>query len=216
MEPVPAPEPARPPKPPVPPGKRIVPPKPLASLVVVTGFVALLWVIEAVDTVLAHPFDDDGVWPRTIEQWDGLIWAPMLHYGWDHLAANSVPLLVLGMLATSGGLRQFFGVTTIIWLCSGFGTFLIGSEGVHAGASGLVFGLLSFLLVRGLFARSILQILIAVGVFLLYGYALWGVLPTEPGVSWEGHLCGAIGGILAAWMVGKSVRPPKPQPAINP
>lgn len=200
------PQPPKPPKPPTPAGKRIFPAKPLQALIVVVGFVALLYAIEGVDTVLGHTLDLHGIWPRDIDQWDGIIWAPLLHGDWDHLLANSVPFLVLGLLATAGGMGQFLGVTAIIWLASGFGTFLIGRDGVHLGASGVVFGFLTFLLVRGLFARSVPQILIAVAVFAVYGSVLWGVLPDQPGISWEGHLSGAIGGILAAWLVGRAIR----------
>lgn len=208
-------EPPRTPKPPIPAGRRIFPANPLQALIVVVGFVALLYVIEGVDTVLGHTLDYHGIWPRDIDEWDGIIWAPLLHAGWDHLLANSVPFLVLGLLATAGGIGQFLGVTTIIWLASGVGTFLIGSDGVHLGASGVVFGFLTFLLVRGLFARSVPQILIAVAVFAVYGSVLWGVLPNQPGISWEGHLSGAVGGILAAWLVGRAIREAA-QPAANP
>ncbi|MET0233601.1 MAG: rhomboid family intramembrane serine protease [Kibdelosporangium sp.] len=199
-------EPVRPPRPPVPAGRRIFPPKPLQALLVVVGFVASLFVIEGVDTALGHTLDYHGIWPREIDEWDGIIWAPLLHGGWDHLLANSVPFLVLGLLATAGGMAQFLGVTTIIWLVSGVGTFLIGQPGVHLGASGVIFGFLTFLLARGIFAHSLPQILIAVVVFAIYGSVLWGVLPNQPGVSWEGHLSGAVGGILAAWLVGRALR----------
>nr|WP_040407275.1 rhomboid family intramembrane serine protease [Amycolatopsis nigrescens] len=188
----------------------MLPPKPLQAIIVVGGFVALLFVIEGIDTVLGGALDRNGIYPRVLDEWDNMLWAPLLHSGWDHLTANAVPLLVLGLLATSGGMRQFLGVVAVIWLFGGFGTFLIGRDAVHLGASGLVFGFLTFLLVRGIFARSLPQILIAVGVFALYGYALWGVLPTNEHISWEGHLFGAIGGMVAAWMVGRSLRPSTP------
>ncbi|SMD24338.1 rhomboid family intramembrane serine protease [Kibdelosporangium aridum] len=203
----------RPPKPPVPPAKRIIPPHPLQALIVVAGFVALLWAIEGIDTVLGGRLDLHGIWPREIDEWDGIIWAPLLHSGWDHLIANSVPFLVLGILTTAGGMGQFIGVTAIIWLFSGVGTFLIGAPGIHIGASGVVFGFLTFVLVRGLFVRSLPQILIAVVVFAIYGSVLWGVLPNQPGISWEGHLCGAVGGVVAAWLVGRSLKQAsRPQP----
>ncbi|WP_237774242.1 rhomboid family intramembrane serine protease [Actinosynnema sp. ALI-1.44] len=207
-------EPPKPPRQPTPLAKRIIPPNPLQSLVVVGGFVALLFVIEALDTALGHTLDMHGIWPRDMDEWDGILWAPLLHVGWDHVTANAVPFLVLGFLATAGGMSQFLGVTAIIWLFSGVGTFLIGQPGVHLGASGVVFGFLTFLLVRGLFVRSLPQIVIAVAVFAVYGSVLWGVLPTQSGISWEGHLSGGVGGIVAAWLVGRSFKQTTARPAL--
>ncbi|MEU4443915.1 rhomboid family intramembrane serine protease [Actinosynnema sp. NPDC050801] len=194
------------PKPPKPLAKRVVPPRPVLSAVVVLGFVGLLYVVEAIDTVLGGRLNDDGVIPRDLGQWDNILWFPLLHGDWTHLTGNAVPLLVLSYLATSGGIKQFFQVTAVIWLTSGLGVWIFGSYGSHIGASGLVFGFLVFLLVRGIFARSVLQIALAVVVFAVYGAALWGVLPGQPGISWEGHLFGALGGVLAAWGVARDAK----------
>lgn len=188
------------------PAKRVIPPNPVLSAVVVSGFVGLLFVVEAVDAVLGGRFDDDGVIPRDFTEWDNLLWAPVLHAGWAHVTGNAVPLLVLGFLASSGGVRQFLQVTAVIWLVDGLGVWLVGSPGSHIGASGLVFGFLAFLLLRGLFARSAAQIAVALVVFALYGAMLWGVLPGQPGISWESHLFGALGGALAAWGVARDDR----------
>lgn len=203
--PAPAPVPATP-KAAKPLSKRVVPPRPVLSAAVVLGFVGLLYVVEALDFVLGGRLDDDGVIPRDFSEWDNILWYPLLHGDWAHLTGNAVPLLVLGFLATSGGIKQFFQVTAVTWLTSGLGVWLFGSYASHIGASGLVFGFLVFLLVRGVFARSPLQILLAVVVFALYGAALWGVLPGQPGISWEGHLFGALGGLLAAWGVSRDAR----------
>ncbi|MGW4109914.1 rhomboid family intramembrane serine protease [Actinosynnema sp. NPDC004786] len=194
------------PKPAKPLSKRVVPPRPVLSAVVVLGFVGLLYVVEAVDTALGGRLDDDGVIPRDFGEWDNILWFPLLHGDWTHLTGNAVPLLVLGYLATSGGIKQFLQITAVIWLTSGLGVWVFGSPGSHIGASGLVFGFLVFLLVRGVFARSVLQIALAVVVFAIYGAALWGVLPGQPGISWEGHLFGALGGVLAAWGVARDAR----------
>ncbi|WP_157620416.1 rhomboid family intramembrane serine protease [Saccharothrix sp. NRRL B-16348] len=194
------------PKPAKPLAKRVVPPRPVLSAVVVLGFVGLLYVVEAIDTVLGGRLDDDGVIPRDFSQWDNILWFPLLHGDWTHLTGNAVPLLVLSYLATSAGIKQFLQVTAVIWLTSGLGVWIFGSYGSHIGASGLVFGFLVILLVRGIFARSPLQIALAVVVFAIYGAALWGVLPGQPGISWEGHLFGALGGVLAAWGVARDAR----------
>ncbi|WP_420803617.1 rhomboid family intramembrane serine protease [Saccharothrix deserti] len=201
-----APKPPKPARPAKPLAKRVVPPRPVLSAVVVLGFVGLLYVVEGIDTVLGGRLNDDGVIPRDFSEWDNIIWFPFLHGDWTHLTGNAVPLLVLAYLATSGGIKQFFQITAVIWLTSGLGVWIFGAYGSHIGASGLVFGFLVFLLVRGIFARSPLQIVLAVVVFAMYGAALWGVLPGQPGISWEGHLFGALGGVLAAWGVARDAR----------
>lgn len=188
------------------PAKRVIPPNPVLSAAVVLGFVALLFVVEGIDTALGGRLDYGGVIPRDFTEWDNLLWAPVLHAGWDHLAGNAVPLLVLGFLASSAGVKQFLQVTAVIWLTDGLGVWIAGSPGSHIGASGLIFGYLVFLLVRGVFARSTAQIAVALVVFALYGAMLWGVLPGRPGVSWESHLFGALGGVLAAWGVARDDR----------
>ncbi len=164
------------------------------------GFVGVLWLSEVLDTVLGHRLDDEGIRPGTTDGLSGILFAPLLHSGFAHLMANTLPLLVLGFLVLLAGVRRWVIVTAIVWLVGGVGTWLFGGEGtVHLGASGLVFGWLTYLVLRGLFTRNATQILVGVAVFLVYGGALLGVLPGQPGISWQGHLFGAIGGVLAAW-----------------
>jgi membrane associated rhomboid family serine protease len=174
---------------------------------IIAAFTGVLYLTEAVDTVLGGALDQDGIRPRQIDGLDGVLWAPLLHAGWPHLVANTVPVLVLGFFALAGGIGQFVAVTTTVWLVSGLGTWLTGSPGVHLGASVLVFGWLVFLLARGFFARSLIQILLAVALFGLWGGVLWGVLPGAAEISWQGHLFGAAGGLLAAWLVARADRP---------
>lgn len=174
---------------------------------IIAAFTGLLYLTEAVDTVLRGALDNEGIWPRQVDGLDGIVWAPLLHGGWQHLVANTVPVLVLGFLALAGGIGQFVVVTATIWLVGGLGTWLIGSPGVHLGASVLIFGWLVFLLVRGFFARSLMQIMLAVVLFGLWGGVLWGVLPGTVGVSWEGHLFGAVGGLVGARLSVRADRP---------
>jgi membrane associated rhomboid family serine protease len=173
---------------------------------IIAAFTGVLYLTEAVDTVLGGALDQDGIRPRQLDGLDGVLWAPLLHAGWPHLVANTVPVLVLGFFALAGGIGQFVAVTATVWLVGGLGTWLTGSPGVHLGASVLVFGWLVFLLVRGFFARSLIQILLAVVLFGLWGGVLWGVLPGAAGISWQGHLFGAVGGLLAAWLVARPDR----------
>ncbi|GGM41057.1 hypothetical protein GCM10012275_10060 [Longimycelium tulufanense] len=177
------------------------------------AFAAALYVIEFVNVLgFQNRFIGwGGIKPLELSGLDGILFAPLLHLNWEHLGANTLPLVVLGFLAMSGGIAQFVAVLSVIWLASGIGTWLTGGPGTtHIGASGLIFGLFAYLLVRGFFNRSFLQILLAAALFFYYGYMLWGVLPTQGGISWQGHLFGAVGGVLAAWLVTRSDKPKRP------
>ena len=168
--------------------------------VVSGGFVAALWAIELLDRVLPGDFETHGLRPRSDEGLQGILFAPLLHGDWGHLVSNSLPLLILGFLLALSGLRTFAITTAIIWVVGGAGVWLVaGTNEIHIGASGVVFGWLVFLIIRGVFARSLGQIVLGIVVFMAYGTVLLGVLPGEPGVSWQGHLFGAIGGAIAAW-----------------
>lgn len=166
------------------------------------GFVGVLWLSEIIDTVLNNRLDSEGIRPGSTDGLSGILFAPLLHGGFGHLIANTVPLLVLGFLVLLSGLRQWVAVTAAVWLIGGVGTWLFGGAGtVHIGASGLVFGWLAYLIVRGFFNRQPAQILVGIAVFLMYGGALWGVFPGQPGISWQGHLFGAVGGVVVAWLL---------------
>ncbi len=168
------------------------------SVIIVAAITALMFVIEGIDAATNYDLDQAGIVPRQVDGLDGILWAPFLHDDWAHLFANLVPGLVLGFLLLMT--RRFVIVTAIVWLVSGLGVWLFAPPyTVTVGASGIIFGWLTYLLVRGLFNRDIWQILGGAVLFLIYGSILWGVLPTNPTVSWQGHLFGAIGGILAAW-----------------
>lgn len=163
------------------------------------GFVVLLWALEIADTASGHQLDEYGVQPRTDEGLLGVLFAPMLHFGFDHLVSNTIPVLVLGFLTLVTGLAHGLRATAIIWVIGGLGVWLLAPSGtIHAGASLLIFGWIVYLIVRGFVTRHPVQVLIGVAVFLLYSGALLGVLPGQPGVSWQGHLFGAIGGFVAA------------------
>lgn len=181
--------------------------RPLVALQVIVVFVGLLYVVELTDTILGNTLDASGVRPREVEGLDGILWAPMLHGGWGHLMANTVPLLVLGFLVLLSGVARWAAVTAVVWVVGGLGTWLTGGEQtVHLGASVLAFGWLVYLLVVGFFSRSATQIMVGVVLLFLYGGLLLGVLPGQPGVSWQGHLFGAVGGVVAAWWLGRRDR----------
>ncbi|WAL64415.1 rhomboid family intramembrane serine protease [Amycolatopsis cynarae] len=202
------------PMPPTPPAptptgqrKRILPAQPKAAALVMLSFTALLYVIELVDVALGGRMNGEGVVPRTLSGLDGVVWAPLLHANWSHLAANTVPVLVFGFLAMATGLARWIVVTALIWVISGLGVWLTGPAGTSTiGASGLAFGWLAYLLVRGLFNRAVGQLVVAAVLLALWGGTLWGLLPGADGISWQAHLFGAFGGILAAWLAARADR----------
>jgi membrane associated rhomboid family serine protease len=173
---------------------------------IIAAFTGVLYLTEAVDTLLNGALNQDGIRPRQLNGLEGILWAPLLHTSWQHLAANTVPVLVFGFFAVAGGAGQFIAVTATVWLIGGLGTWLTGSTGTHVGASILVCGWFVFLLARGLLTRSPAQILLAVVLFALWGSVLWSLLPGAAGISWQGHLFGAAGGLVAAYLVAHADR----------
>ncbi|GII04752.1 rhomboid family intramembrane serine protease [Planobispora takensis] len=174
----------------------------LGAALLVILLVGSMWAIEIADYVLPGSFDDNGIRAWNPDGLPGIVFAPFLHADFGHLMANSLPLLVLGFLAALRGVGRFLAASLIIILVSGVGVWLTSDPRyVTVGASGLVFGYFGLVVARGLFDRRLLDIVIGIGVAIAYYSIIWGVLPTEAGVSWQGHLFGLVGGILAAWVL---------------
>ncbi|MDG4767842.1 rhomboid family intramembrane serine protease [Solwaraspora sp. WMMD406] len=170
------------------------------AFVAMCAVVPVLFVIEALDVWLNAGFDfAAGIIPRRIDGLDGVFFAPFLHHGFDHLYSNSVPLILLGTFVLAAGVRRFLYSTLVIILVSGFGVWLTGSPStVVVGASGVVFGYLGLVLMRGIVERTWWNLGVVLLVGLLYGWQLVGILPTDALISWQGHLFGFVGGVLAA------------------
>jgi membrane associated rhomboid family serine protease len=174
---------------------------PFGPVIIVGVMLAVMWATEVIDLLPGVDLDGLGIRPRTTRGLIGIPLAPFLHGGLTHLIANTIPFTVLGVFIALGDARRFVQVTVVVALTSGLGTWLVGTSGtIHLGASGLVFGYLTYLVARGFFAAKPLWILGGVVVLLFYGGILWGLLP-RPGISFTGHLFGAVGGIVAAWYV---------------
>ena len=169
------------------------------ALVVMGGLLGVLWTLEIVDQASGNSLDGYGIRPRTDEGLVSVFLAPWLHGGWPHLMSNSVPFVVLGFLVLIEGWRSWVWATLTAVVVSGAAVWLLSPPGsLTLGASGVVFGWLGYLLVRGFYSGRGVQMAIGLAVLLVYGGVLWGVLPGQPGISWQGHLGGVIGGLLAA------------------
>jgi membrane associated rhomboid family serine protease len=185
-----------------------------AAIRIVIALVALMWVLEVVDVALDHRLDRYGIEPRDPDGLDGVLTAPFLHVGFGHLIGNTIPFVVMGVVIAFEGPLRLLGVTAIAALASGLGTWLVAPENsIHLGASGVVFGYATYLIARGWFNRSGGEIAIGVAVAVLWGGTLLAGLEPQRGISWQGHLFGAIGGLVAAWALA---RPGRPAPAAPP
>lgn len=177
-------------------------PRPGAAALIMIALLAWLWLLEVADTLTGHQLDNLGIRAQEIDGLPGIISAPFLHAGWDHLISNSVPFFVLGFLVLLGGLARWLLSSLISIITSGLTAWLLTpGEVIILGASGLIFGWLTYLLARGVWSRRPGQIAVAIGVLVLYGGLIWGVLPGQAGISWQAHLGGAVGGVLAAWLL---------------
>lgn len=157
------------------------------------------WAVFATNMAIGGGLIQYGVVPRTVTGLRGILFAPFLHGSLEHIAANTIPFLVLGWLVLVRDARHFIPVTLASMLGAGLMAWLLGAPGsVHIGASGVIFGYLGFLMLSGWFARSFGSILLSLGVTALWGGLVFGVMPGQPGISWQAHLGGFVGGVLAA------------------
>ena len=179
------------------------------SVKMALGFVALIWVIQLLDRALDLEPADFGVRPRQLVGLPGIFFAPLVHGGFAHLLANSPPLLVLGTamlyLYPSAALR----VLPAVYLGTGVAVWLFARGSAHVGASGLIYGLVSYIFVAGLIRRDRRAIAASLLVCFMYGALIWGLLPIEPGVSWETHLAAALIGIVLAIALRRRDIPPR-------
>lgn len=175
-----------------------------AQVKILGALVALMWGLEIVDWALGGYLNRFGIMPRSILGLRGILFAPLLHGGFGHLLANTVPFVALGWLVMVKRTEDFFWVTAIVMGVSGLGTWLLGApRSIHIGASGVVFGYFGFLIARACLERSLSAVFLAIVAGSLYGGLIWGISPFQRGISWEGHLFGLIGGGIAAWLLAK-------------
>ena len=184
------------------------------ALALVAGMIALMWVLEVVDLVASgQPLDAYGIHPRDAGGLLEIFSAPFLHVGFGHLISNTVPFVAMGVAIALGGVARVAAVTFVVAVVSGLGVWLIApANEVHLGASGIVFGYASYLVTRGILSRRVMEIAVGVIVVGVWGIGLLqGLLPQER-ISWQAHLFGAIGGVVAAYLLANR-REPAARPA---
>ena len=172
------------------------------------AFAALLWAIQLLNLALdldAAPF---GVAPRTLAGLAGLVFAPLVHGGFEHLLANTLPIVILGTAMLHLYPRSSPVVLPAIWIGPGLAVWLFASGGVHLGASGLVYGMVAYVFTAGLIRRDRRAIAASMVVAFLYGASVWGVLPIQRGHSWETHLAAALIGLALAFVLRHRDVPP--------
>ena len=180
------------------------------AFLMVAVTLAVLWGLEILDTAMDGRLDAYGIRPRSVDGLEGVLFAPFLHAGFGHLFSNSLVFAVLGVIAYAAvTLGKFVAVVIITALSSGLGAWAFGEPNtVVIGASGVIFGLLGFLLMRGLTERSPGAITISIMMLLIYGGTISGILPGASYVSWQSHLFGFLGGMAAAFLLRRSKRNP--------
>jgi membrane associated rhomboid family serine protease len=177
-----------------------------AGLVLVGGMALVMWVVEVIDQISGGDLEQYGIKPHNGDGLVGIVTAPFLHAGFGHLIGNTIPFLVLGATIALSGLFRVAFTTAIVAFIGGLGTWLVAPSGTdHIGASGIVFGYATYLIARGVFSRNLLHLGVGVVVIGLYGTTLLtGLAPTD-GISWQGHLFGGIGGVVAARLLDRRV-----------
>lgn len=170
-------------------------------------FVIIFWGVEIISQFFFQDgFDRYGIMPRSVVGLRGIIFAPFLHGDFPHLIANTFPFVILGFLTMLRKTNDFFVVTFISALASGIGVWFFASpNSITVGASGVIFGYLGFLMFRGYFQKNVPSIAVSLLVIFLYGGMVWGVLPSDPQVSWLAHLFGFLGGVIAAKLIADKV-----------
>ncbi len=186
------------------------------AIITIGVLAAVMIILQTINWATDYRLDAWGIDPRSWEGLLGVLFAPLLHGSWGHLWSNLVPLVIMGVLIMLSGMRQFVAVTVLVWLVSGLGVWLVApANTTTVGASGIVFGWLAFLIVRGIWTRTWQHIVLGLVLLGVYGSLFWTGIVTVAAaditgvvtVSWQAHLFGAIGGVLAAFLVAKADAP---------
>lgn len=170
-------------------------------LLIPISFTLVIWIINCVQFLLNLNFGGLGIHPRDNDTLIGILTSPLIHGNWEHLISNTLPLLILGIILFLSYDKIAIQIWIMNYIFSGLLVWLLArGETYHIGASGIIYGLASFLFFSGFFRMDIKAIAIASGVAIFYGGMVWGILPIQPGVSWESHLSGGVVGLALAFL----------------
>ncbi len=168
------------------------------------AIVALMWLVEVINTLDSNRLDNDGIFSRSVSHLWGIFTSPFIHVSFQHLLSNTVPFVFMGLIIALRGAARLALVTLIVIVVGGLGTWLVGPAHTSTvGASGIVFGYAAYLFSRGFFDRSLLELVTGALVGIIWGGALLASIVPHYGVSWQGHVCGAIAGVVAAWLLAR-------------
>ena len=181
------------------------------GLLLLAAIVALMWGIEVINTLDSNRLDGDGLYARSVGRLWGILTAPFIHESFQHLFANTIPLLFLGAIIALHGARRLALVTGFVIVVGGLGTWIFGS-GEEVGASSIVFGYATYLLARGFFDRSLWELAVGLLVGVVWGAVLLSSLIPHAGVSWQAHLFGGIAGVIVAWRLARRDKPRTERP----
>jgi membrane associated rhomboid family serine protease len=190
----------------------------LEGMIVLGAIVAIMWLLEAINSIDSNAISkSDGIYARNVDHIWAIFTAPFLHFSFQHLIANTVPFVFMGVIIALQGARRLLLVTLIVIVVGGLGTWLIAPANTDtAGASGVVFGYATYLFARGFFDRSAFELLTGLVVGVVWGGALLSSIVPHTGVSWQGHACGAIGGLVAAYLLRRSSPGPSRTGPVDP
>jgi len=169
------------------------------SLLFPAAFVLLMWIAKLVEITAGLEFTRYGIFPLNIDGLKGILFSPFIHADFSHLISNSLPFFILGFMLVYFYRRITYQIFFLLYFLTGVSTWLIGREAWHIGASGVVYALAAFHFVSGIIRSDVRLLTLSVVVVFLYGGLVWGLLPIRPEISWEGHLSGAIWGIVLAF-----------------
>lgn len=163
-------------------------------------FIVLMWVVHIIKATTGFRLSSLGIFPRELSGLKGIVTAPLIHGDWQHLISNTVPLAALGAIIFLFYRRVAVKSFVFIYLLTGLGVWLLARSVYHIGASGVVYGLVSFVFWSGIFRRSFKSIALALVILVMYSGYFLGIVPGQTGISWESHLYGAIAGIVVSWV----------------